>query len=254
MAFGSDVHDTLAAQLDAGEHLLGGLTAAVPNPSLETSLQAVADEIPLVVPVDFVNIRLVGSDHLLHLVAASGCTTADVRKRALRPLPVARVREMLASGAHDRLARSLGVEWIDAAWMAAGSEEVGALAAGTRTKRRPTDAQKAVLRETVDELARRLHDVDRSAKRLRRASLRLAQRSTPSEWSAPGPSAKLRPRERTILELYADGLSTGDIASLLVISPHTVRTHVKLALRRLGVHSRDEAAAVVRSDQLGELL
>jgi DNA-binding CsgD family transcriptional regulator len=41
---------------------------------------------------------------------------------------------------------------------------------------------------------------------------------------------------------------------LLVISPHTVRTHLKLAYRRLGVHSREEATELVRRDQLLTLL
>ncbi|MDQ3865829.1 MAG: helix-turn-helix transcriptional regulator, partial [Actinomycetota bacterium] len=67
-------------------------------------------------------------------------------------------------------------------------------------------------------------------------------------------SASGRARERQILELYADGLSTRDIAELLVISPHTVRTHVKLALRRLGVHEREEAAAMVRADQVAQVV
>ncbi len=84
--------------------------------------------------------------------------------------------------------------------------------------------------------------------------MRLARAWTPTEWPAQNATSHLRPRERAILELYADGLSTANIADLLVISPHTVRTHVKLALRRLGVHSREEAATMVRGDQLAELL
>jgi DNA-binding CsgD family transcriptional regulator len=39
-----------------------------------------------------------------------------------------------------------------------------------------------------------------------------------------------------------------------VISPHTVRTHIKLAFRRLGIHSRAEAAELVRANQLTALL
>ena len=52
----------------------------------------------------------------------------------------------------------------------------------------------------------------------------------------------LRPRELTILALYSEGLSATEIADIFVISPHTVRTHVKNAYRRLGIHSREEAA------------
>jgi DNA-binding CsgD family transcriptional regulator len=64
----------------------------------------------------------------------------------------------------------------------------------------------------------------------------------------------LRPRERIIVALYAEGLSVDEIARLLVISPHTVRTHVKNAFRRLGVHSRDEAAKLVFADEVRGLL
>ena len=61
-------------------------------------------------------------------------------------------------------------------------------------------------------------------------------------------------RERAILDLYADGLRTAEIAELLVISPHTVRTHVKHAMRKLGVHTREEAAQLVRTNQMLQLL
>jgi len=49
-------------------------------------------------------------------------------------------------------------------------------------------------------------------------------------------------------------LTTEEVAELLVISRHTVRTHVRNALRTLAVHSREEAATIVRSDQLSQLL
>jgi DNA-binding NarL/FixJ family response regulator len=56
---------------------------------------------------------------------------------------------------------------------------------------------------------------------------------------------RLRPRELAILRLYADGFQTRQIAELLVLSPHTVRTHVRNALRRLGVSSRSEAVELL---------
>jgi ribose transport system substrate-binding protein len=43
-------------------------------------------------------------------------------------------------------------------------------------------------------------------------------------------------------------------AEVLVISPLTVRTHVKLAFKRLDIHSREEAVEIVRRDQLLTLL
>ena len=246
---------TSVTSLEGGvPRALRRLLTAVPTPTVAESLQAIADALPLVVPIDFVKIRLLGADGRLYLVAASGCTTPEIRKRALQPLPVGRVRDLIASGDHERLAHSLGAEWVLVTWLVVDDEEIATLVVGARTKRRPSEADLVVLRETADELASRLRGVDRSAATLHRAALRLARRWTRQPWSARGPSEKLRPRERTILELYADGLSTADIAALLVISPHTVRTHVKLALRRLGLHNRDEAAQVVRSDQLADVL
>jgi DNA-binding CsgD family transcriptional regulator len=56
----------------------------------------------------------------------------------------------------------------------------------------------------------------------------------------------LRPRELTILRLYGEGLGTDEIAELLVLSPHTVRTHVRNARGRLGVGSRAEALDLLK--------
>jgi DNA-binding CsgD family transcriptional regulator len=50
-----------------------------------------------------------------------------------------------------------------------------------------------------------------------------------------------------ILRLYREGLGTDQIAELLVLSPHTVRTHVRNARRRLGVNSRREALELLEA-------
>jgi DNA-binding NarL/FixJ family response regulator len=54
----------------------------------------------------------------------------------------------------------------------------------------------------------------------------------------------LTPREREILALLAGGATTSQIADRLVISNKTVKTHVQNILRKLGVSSRLEAAAL----------
>jgi DNA-binding NarL/FixJ family response regulator len=105
-------------------------------------------------------------------------------------------------------------------------------------------------------LSDKLLTLDRTSATLRACSLKLARAAEPRDWKGivKDEVAELRPRERSILDLYADGLSTSEVAGLLCISPHTVRTHVKSALRTLGVHSRAEAARRVRTSQVVQLL
>lgn len=58
------------------------------------------------------------------------------------------------------------------------------------------------------------------------------------------PFAHLTPREAEILALLAEGQSNKGIARSLGISDGTVKLHVKAILRKLGVHSRVEAAVM----------
>lgn len=67
-------------------------------------------------------------------------------------------------------------------------------------------------------------------------------------------TARLTPREREVLAILAEGGNNDAIAQALVISPQTARTHIQNVLTKLGVHSRLEAAAFVRrNDLVGEL-
>ncbi len=60
----------------------------------------------------------------------------------------------------------------------------------------------------------------------------------------PSPFSDLTPREGEILGLLAEGQSNKAIARNLGISDGTVKLHVKAILRKLGVHSRVEAAVI----------
>ena len=53
-------------------------------------------------------------------------------------------------------------------------------------------------------------------------------------------------RERSVLCLLGTGLSNGEIAAALDISPNTVRTHVQNILSKLGTNSRHNAVAMAR--------
>jgi DNA-binding CsgD family transcriptional regulator len=60
---------------------------------------------------------------------------------------------------------------------------------------------------------------------------------------------QLRPREREVLQAFAQGMSTDEVAEHLAISVHTVRAHLKNAMPALGAHSKLEA--IIRAGQTG---
>jgi DNA-binding NarL/FixJ family response regulator len=77
----------------------------------------------------------------------------------------------------------------------------------------------------------------------------LAARPT---FDSPGPMHSLTARERDIIELIDQGLSNKDIANQLYIEVSTVKNHVHNILRKLHVHRRSQAAALVRADSRTE--
>jgi DNA-binding CsgD family transcriptional regulator len=54
----------------------------------------------------------------------------------------------------------------------------------------------------------------------------------------------LSPREREVLGLLARGLTGEQIAERLVLSPETVRTHIRNAREKLGASTRVEAVTM----------
>jgi two-component system nitrate/nitrite response regulator NarL len=65
------------------------------------------------------------------------------------------------------------------------------------------------------------------------------------------PLSDLTPREMEILSHVAEGQSNKMIARALNITDGTVKLHVKAILRKLGVHSRVEAAVIAVEQGLG---
>ena len=63
----------------------------------------------------------------------------------------------------------------------------------------------------------------------------------------------LTAREKEILGLIAEGADNKTIADRLVVSPHTVRTHVQNVLAKLGAHSKLEALTIAAKRGLVDL-
>jgi DNA-binding NarL/FixJ family response regulator len=79
---------------------------------------------------------------------------------------------------------------------------------------------------------------------------RLIERFADSAPTAPPPAlAELTPRELEVLRLVARGLSNAEIAAELVLSEHTVKTHVAHILDKLDL--RDRVQAVVLAYESG---
>lgn len=69
----------------------------------------------------------------------------------------------------------------------------------------------------------------------------LARFASPPTSSEPDED-NLSGREREVLSLVGRGMRTNEVATLLKISPHTVRDHLKNIYRKLDVSSRAEVA------------
>jgi len=65
-------------------------------------------------------------------------------------------------------------------------------------------------------------------------------------------SAHLTPREREVMELIADGLSTKEMARKLGVAGFTVRAHVRNIMEKLNIHTRLAIAAFVHRERAGE--
>ena len=239
------------------EERLRAAIASVPGDDVLSSLREVARAMAVPLGFEVVAIRLRSTDgeRDFHLVAVDGASPREVAKHAFEPYTLAVLRSIMALGTAHSRSRALGFRWVGGRWLTHGGQPIGAISAGARTDRAPTEKQNELFTDVAESLGPALERVDRSAKTLGFYGTVLAKDALAVPGDPPSPVLEpLRPRERTILALYAEGLSAEEIARMLFISPHTVRTHVKNAFRRLGVHSRTEAADLVHRDEVARVV
>jgi DNA-binding CsgD family transcriptional regulator len=245
-----DLTDQIRARhlLEEGERRRRALRRSigdVPGPNLVDSLQHVADCLVPALQVDVAALRLLDADGKLHLVAASGLRPAERHRLALEPITRRRVQRLIEGSRHP-LVGPLGLRWIEVRWLKSGAERIGSATVGARSERRLSEDELELFDAAAAELSDALKAIERSPRFLRSRSLTMARASAEEDQAKRISVNSLRPRELTILRLYGEGLGTDEIAELLVLSPHTVRTHVRNARERLGAGTRAEALDLLK--------
>ena len=89
----------------------------------------------------------------------------------------------------------------------------------------------------------------------RHLTVYLLDEATPDGDESGRTSPALSPRQREVIELVAEGLTSTQIADRLGVSPETVRTHLRNARLKLGASTKAQAVAVAmlrREIQLAE--
>jgi DNA-binding CsgD family transcriptional regulator len=212
-----------------------------PGTNLVHSLMHVVGVLVSTLPIDVATIRLLDEHGKLHLVAAAGFRPSEIRKLAQTPLEAQQLKEML-EGNPLRLGGPLGLRYVEARWLGPPESRLGTLKVGARSERQLSDDDLTLLTSAAAQLHSNLQTIERTPHTLRGRSLELSRANAEGEREKTDDiTSTLRPRELAILRLYGEGLRTHQIAELLVLSTHTVRTHVKNALRRLGVNARRDA-------------
>jgi hypothetical protein len=123
-----------------------------PEPSLTKAVAAVVDKLPVAVSVDVSTIRVADTDGMLHLVASAGLTAAEVRARALDPVPLRTLAATTPEAAGWPGAPS-GIRAVGLAWIGNRDAALGAVMVGSRTERHPSAAERDTLAAVADALA-----------------------------------------------------------------------------------------------------
>lgn len=230
----------LAADREARRQTLWEAIAAVSPRNLVLSLQRVTEVLRPALAIDVATIRLLDNGGNLHLVAASGLRREETQRLALEPITTSEFETIVDPTSLPRLA-ALGLRDVEVRWLERVVGRLGILTVARRSKDSLTDAEISLLDVVATQLGHAFATREWIPSFLRSRSVELARLFAVEDEAAHAAAANLRPRELAILRLYARGFDTVQVAELLVLSPHTVRTHVRNARRRLGVSSRREA-------------
>lgn len=71
--------------------------------------------------------------------------------------------------------------------------------------------------------------------------------NTPNRWGLTG-------RQQDVVELIAQGLTNAEICAALMLGPDSVRTHVRLAMAKMRVSNRIQAAQLVMESATGSTI
>jgi DNA-binding CsgD family transcriptional regulator len=151
----------------------------------------------------------------------------DVMNRPVRYSDFLSAREYHSLGLYADVHRLLGVEDSLHLWLSVPGEDVLRRLGFASSRRKGVTRRDIRVLELLTPFLRQFY---------RRAA---ARRATASR--ADGLTA----REREILALVAEGKTNAEVARLLWISPHTVRTHLENTFDKLGVKTRAAAVAQV---------
>ncbi|GLF98496.1 response regulator transcription factor [Streptomyces yaizuensis] len=155
--------------------------------------------------------------------------------------PVDTIRELVAGGIRVLL---IGVGWtrgkLDAAFQAGA---MGCLLKDARISGLAAAARAVASGHTV--LSPELHELYRSPSERRRGVPPSPDRPGGGE-STQRLLSTLTDREREVLALLTDGLSTSEAAARLHVSAATIKSHVSHTLTKLGVRNRLEAVLLMQ--------
>lgn len=146
--------------------------------------------------------------------------------RPVRLSDIVDLAEWRGSPIYEAVARPLGIEYTIELWIEDRGAIIGSFGFDRQT-RDFSDRDLNVLRVLAPHLVL-LHRAKRAAQPVESAITQL-----------------LSPREREVLSLVADGLTTRKIAAALFIAPGTVRKHIDNLLHKLNVHNRAAAVALL---------